>query len=158
MTPRIQHLTDDRDKALAVCEDLWRVLHRYRVGLFARQSDRLLIAISDPLGGDPFGMTKGEAPSARQFVAQWRDFCNVESLMACERTFLGPDERAEAIHDGICQVLRHFDSAIIPAPVEGEPTMLLCDGVPGNWRTYSVIAHMDCYGYTERGIKPRRVM
>lgn len=171
MTPSTTiRLSDDRDKALAVMEDMLRVCQKFRVGLFAREGETLRIALSDPIGKGPIQWkVKRAAPHKREFVTEWRDWANVPALFG-EIPGLHRDPpstliagagkpyetyRAVEILDYLGQVLMHYQSAIIPAPVNGLPTMLLCDGVAGNWRAYSVVAELDCYGYTERGLRPQ---
>lgn len=166
MTPTIHNLSDDRDKALAVMEDLLKFMRKFRIGLFARESKHLQIALSDPIGEGPFKLTQGAAPSQRRFVTEWRDFCNVLAIgshmgEAQPQIISGAadrqvTQRALEILDGLGQVMRHFHSAIIPAPVNGDTMLLLCDHLPdGQWRAYSLIAALDCYGYTERGIRSK---
>ena len=41
MTPAISPLSDNRDKALAVMEDMLRVCQKFRVGIFAREAEQL---------------------------------------------------------------------------------------------------------------------
>jgi hypothetical protein len=154
MTPAVSPLSDDRDKALTCIEDVWKFCRKLRVGLFARQSERMQIALSEPFG-------KGsEQPMFLHDVTEWRDFFNVDMIGSHELLDdrLIADLRAyERLH-AIGQVMHHYGSVIIPAPIQGVPTMLLCDGQPGQWRAYAVIADLNCYRRKDRGIKPQVTM
>lgn len=147
-------LSDDRDKALACIEDVWKFCQVFRIGLFARQAERMQIALSDPRGTD------GKPPVFLQQVIEWRDFANVDIIGSHERlpeTLLDTSRAYEALY-GIGQVMHHYGSVIIPAPIDVRPTMLLCDGQPGQWRAYAVIAELNCYRRKDRGIKPQVTM
>lgn len=150
MTPATSPLSDDRDKALACIEDVWKFCQKFRIGLFARQSERIRIALSDPRGKD------GKAPVFLQQVAEWRDFANVDMVGSHEALpdALMPSLRTYELLYSIGQVMHHYGSVIIPAPIDGHPTMLLCDGPFGNYRAYAVIAELNCYRRKDRGIKP----
>ena len=146
---------DDEDRAKAVMHDLRPFLRKHRIGLFAREAERFRVAMSDPIGAQ-----NKRAPIARQKVREWRDFGNAEIICSPEcgefPMLAGRSVRQMEILDALGQVMRHFQSAIIPAPVAGLPTMILCDGVMGNWRAYAVVEECDCYGYNVRGIRERR--
>ena len=154
VTPAISPLSDDRDKALACIEDVWKFCQTFRIGLFARQADRMRIALSDPRD------RTGKPPVFLQQVAEWRDFANVDMIGSHELLDdkLIADLRALEVLHAIGQVMHHYGSVIIPAPIGGHPTMVLCDGRAGSYRAYAVIAELNCYRRKDRGIKPQVTM
>ncbi len=157
MTPAISPLSDDRDKALACIEDVWKFCQAFKIGLFARQGERLQIALSDPRGAD------GKPPVFLQQVTEWRDFANVDVIGSHEKLepiVMAASYRGYEILHAIGQVMHHYQSRIIPAPIQGVPTMLLCDCEPGrlSWRAYAVIDQLNCYRRKDRGIKPQVTM
>jgi hypothetical protein len=152
MTPTIQTHSDDAQKAVAVLEDLWKILRHFKVGLFARDHGRMCVAISEPSGSQMFvgGVMHATqtVPSERKLVKQWTDRSTFE--MFPSTGLAGPSVDAR---DGVNQVLNHFGCALIPSPA-----LLLCDKqADGRWRAFAVIGALDAYGYTWRPVKETAV-
>lgn len=158
MNPIIRPLQDDEAQAKAVLDDLWKFCQYFRIGLIPRL-EPLSIAISEPQGGDfspGWAHDKQTVPMRRSFVTAWVD--RIAAPMLPVDMTNTPAVKDQEILEAMRQCLVNYHSCLIPMPVDGKPVMILCEEIGnGQRRAYGVVAQLDCYGYTDRRVKPKVV-
>lgn len=158
MNPTIAPLYDDAQRALEVLTDLNKFCQHFRIGIQPR-ADPLRIAIVEPHGEVMWKHSKQTVPMTRAQVTGWTEITQGDYLHGqsyLKRPAKSHEVRVAEILDAIAQCLRHYNSCLVPMPIDGEPMMILCEEIGGGQRrAYAVVAELDCYGFKDRPVKPR---